>query len=66
MQVLYELVTVSGESKAINVTEKLGRQLWMKIRKSGDLPVYGVETFHRPRVIGRKPVYNESTILSEI
>ena len=32
----------------------------MKIRKSGDLPVYRRGIVHRPRVIGRKPVYNEN------
>jgi hypothetical protein len=39
VQILYELVTVSVECKATNATEKLGRRPWMKIRKSGDLPV---------------------------
>ena len=66
MQILYELVTVSKEFKAIYVTEKAGRRPWMKICKSGDLPVYRGEVenfkihiFHRPRVIGRNPVYKE-------
>ncbi len=40
----------------------------MMIRKSGDLPVYRSERaliFHRPRVIGRKPLYNENKSLWE-